>query len=103
MRRNYFQALLEEAILEKTENILMTEMGKGAADSVRKSLLALSSASKAPAKIKNVQKHAENEKKEETLLNVNANWKKVAYIAGGVIDSIPNNVAHNNNGHLHGH
>lgn len=81
----------------------MTEMGKGAADSVRKSLLALSSASKAPAKIKNVQKHAENEKKEETLLNVNANWKKVAYIAGGVIDSIPNNVAHNNDGHLHGH
>lgn len=103
MRRNYFQALLEEAILEQTENILMTEMGKAAADTVTKSLLVLSSASTAPSKIKNVQKKAENENKEETLLNVNADWKKVAYIAGGVIESIPNNVAHNNNGHLHRH
>lgn len=102
MRRNYFQALLEEAILEKTENILMTEMGKAAADSVTKSLLVLSST--VPAKIKTAQKKAENENREEMLLNVNANWKKVAYIAGSVIESIPNNVAHNNNnGHLHRH
>lgn len=93
MRRNYFQALLEEAILEQTENILMSEMGKAAADTVTKSLLVLSSASTAPSKINNVQKKGENEDKEGTLLNVNANWKKVAYIAGGVIESIPNSVA----------
>lgn len=72
----------------------MTELGKAAADAVTKSLLSLSSSSKsaAPCDVKNAGKKGE----ENSLLYLNADWKKVAYIAGGVIESIPNSKANSN-------
>lgn len=99
-RRNYFKVKFEETILEQTENILISEMGRAAADAVTKSLLSLSSLSsekEAPsviheaksAKVTNVTKD------ENALLNVSANWKHVSYIAGGIIDSISESKAKN--------
>lgn len=72
----------------------MTEMGRAAAEAVTKSLLSLSSTSKSAARssVKNTSENAE----EKSLLYLNADWKKVAYIAGGVIDSIPKSQANSN-------
>lgn len=99
-RRNYFKVKFEETILEQTENILTSEMGRAAAEAVTKSLLSLSSPSnvKEPqcviyaaesAKVKNVTKD------QNALLNVTANWKHVSYIAGGIIESISASKAKN--------
>lgn len=84
--------MFEEAILEQTENILWNEMGKAAADAVTKSLLSLSSATTntAPSNTKDAPEKVETTvDKEKAFLNVNANWKKIACVAGGVIESIP--------------
>lgn len=91
--------LLEDAILEQTENILTSEMGKAAADTVTESLLTYSmTKTKLPSKLTDVPVKAEkNEIKEEIFLNLNVNWKRVAYKAGSIIETIPNNPAHDNN------
>lgn len=67
--------LLEDAILEQTENILPSEMGKAAADTVTESLLTyLMTKTKLPSKLTNVPVKAEqNEIKEEIFLNLNVN------------------------------
>lgn len=75
----------------------MSEMGRAAADAVTKSLQSLSSSShvkEAPcgaegAPVTNVSKD------QNALLNVTANWKHVAYIAGGIIESISESKAKN--------
>lgn len=76
----------------------MTELGKAAAGAVTKSLLSLSSTSKsaAPPDVKNASENAGKKGEEKSLLYLNADWKKVAYIAGGVIESIPNSKANSN-------
>lgn len=90
----------EETILEQTEIVLMSEMGRAAADAVTKSLLSLSSPSNVKDspfvihaaeknKVKNVAKD------ENALLNVTANWKHVSHIAGGIIESISESRAKN--------
>lgn len=78
--------------MEQTENILWNEMGRTAAASVTKSLLYLSSVT--PSNKKDAPEMTETaEDKEKVLLNTNVNWKKIAYIASGVIESIPNSLA----------
>lgn len=91
--------LLEDAILEQVENILTSETGKAVADTVTKSLLTYSTPkTKLPSNLTNVPVKAEkNEIREEVFMNLNVNWKRVAYIAGHIIETIPNNPAHDNN------
>ncbi|XP_075898705.1 uncharacterized protein LOC142899137 [Nelusetta ayraudi] len=103
MKRNYFRAIFEEAILEQTENILLIEMGKAAADAVRKSLLSLSSASNttAPSDIKQSRgKEEKPREKEEILLNINVDWDQVASLANELLDSIPSGLNNQNNTHV---
>lgn len=93
MKRNYFRAMFKEAILEQTENILLTEMGKAAADAVKKSLLLLSSATNPtePSDVKqSTEREEKPEEKKETLLNINVDWDQVASLAHELLDSIPN-------------
>lgn len=99
---NYFKVRFEETILEQTESVLMSEMGRAAADAVTKSLLSLSSSSSAKAlpcatdasESAKVKKDAS--KGEGALLNVTANWRNVSHIAGGIIESISESKAKNN-------
>lgn len=96
--------LLEDAILEQTENILTSGTGKAAADSVTESLLTCSTPkTELHSNLTNVpEKAGKNEIKEEIFLNLNANWKRVAYIAGRIVETIPNNSGHeDNNSHAH--
>lgn len=90
---------MEDAILEQTENILTCEMGKAAADAATESLLTYSTPkAKPPSSLANVPVKAEtNEIREEILLNLKVNWKRVAYVAGSIIETLPNNSSHDNN------
>lgn len=99
LRRNYFQVLMEDAILEQTEKILRSETGRAAAETVTGTLLTGSAPKTAqPPHLTNVHvKGEKNEIKEEVFLNLNVNWKKVAYIAGRIIDTIPNDPARDDN------
>lgn len=87
--------MFEETVLEQTESILMSEMGRAAADAVTKSLLSLSSSSssnlKAPSCAKDASESAKVKianKEENALLNVTANWRNVSFIAGSIIESV---------------
>lgn len=84
--------MFEEAILEQTENILLVEIEKAAADAVKKSLVSLSPASNttAPSNITdNPDKEEKTADKEEILLNINVDWQQVASLANDLIESIP--------------
>lgn len=85
--------LLEDAILEQAENILTRETGKAVADTVTESLLACSTPkTKLPSNLTNVPVKADkNEIREEVFMTLNVNWKRVAYIAGRIIETIPIN------------
>lgn len=91
--------LLEDAILEQTENILTCELGKVAAATVTESLPTHSNPkAKLPSSLTKVPAKAdENEIKEEIFRDLKVNWKRVAYIAGSIIETLPNNSAHGNN------
>lgn len=99
LRSNYYQVLLEDAILEQTEHILTCETGKAAADAVTESLLTSSTPkAKLPSSLRNVPAKTEkNELKEEIFLNRKVNWKRVAEVAGSIIETLPTNSAHVNN------
>lgn len=96
LRRNYFQALLEDSILEQTENILTSQSGKPSAAAVSESLLASSPpGAKLPSSFTNIPSRAERHKvKKEIFLNLKLKWQRVAYIAGSIIETLPNSAAH---------
>lgn len=84
--------MFQEAILEQTENILLTEMEKAAADAVKKSLLSLS-----PAKKQSSEKEENPEGKEEVLLNINVDWNQVASLANELLVAAPSGFKSQNN------
>lgn len=92
--------MFEEAILEQTENILLTEMGKAAADAVKKSLLSLSPASDTTVPSDDKQggeKEEKPEEKEEVLLNINVDWHQVASLANELLVGLPAGLNNQNN------
>lgn len=91
--------LMEDAILEQTENILTSQTGEAAADAVAESLLPYSTPkAKLPSSWTNVPATAEkNETKEERFRNLKVNWKQVACIAGSIIETLPSNSGLDNN------
>lgn len=93
LRRNYFQVLLEDAILEQTEYLLTSESGKAAADAVTESLLTYSPPkTKPPSGLTNIPAKAKRTKvKKETFVSLKLKWQRVAHIAGSIIETLPNN------------
>lgn len=100
LKRNYFRAMFEEAILEQTEDILLSEMGKAAADAVKKSLLLLSPSpnTTTPSVVQQSQEKEEKpEERGEVLLNINVDWNQVASLANELLVGIPSGLNNKNN------